>query len=89
MDAYRYCREIPESEIYARGELLSLDRQDSPGESKGHDKNRMWIPKENGCGWLIVGEKRGDAKANRMERNLFHYSLSFFKHRYMNALLYI
>lgn len=71
---------------YMRGKLLSHDQQDSPGESKGHDKNRTWIPKENGCGRLIVGKKkkkRGDAKANRMEWNLFHYFyyyLSFFEH---------
>jgi len=69
--------------MYARGELLSLNRQDSPGESKGHDKNRTWILKENGCGRLIVNKKREDAKANRMEWNLFHYFyhyLSFFEH---------
>lgn len=58
---------------YMRGKLLSHDQQDSPGESKGHDKNRTWIPKENGCGRLIVGKKKKEEMRKRIGRSGIYF----------------
>lgn len=54
---------------YERGELLSLSRRDSPGESKGdRDKNRTWIPAENNYKQLIEGKKGDETKERGRKR---------------------